>query len=64
MRGIRAQCLKVHGLHETSDTPFIVGDDDQLKILLFPPGHHDVAQRLCQACAVLSIQIGRWLVKR
>ena len=40
-----------------------MSDDDQLEVLLLPPSHHDVAQSLCQARTVLSVQVGGWLVQ-
>ena len=38
-------------------------DDNQLEVLLLPSGHHDVAQSLCQACAVLCIKVGGRLIQ-
>ena len=43
--------------------PFVMCDDDQLEVLLLSSGHHDVAQSLCQAGAVLSIQICGGLIQ-
>jgi hypothetical protein len=42
----------------------VVGDDDELEVLLFPARQHDGAQRLGQAGRVLRIQVGRRLVQR
>lgn len=44
--------------------PFVMRDDDQLEVLLLSSGHHYVAQSLCQAGTVLSIQVGGGLIQR
>ena len=55
-------CAQQQGLCQGCSL-FVVGDDDQLEVLLLPPGEHDVAQGLCQAAAVGLIQVGGGLVQ-